>query len=86
MICGFIIHECKSPLHAAAGVITDRALRQLARKAGGKRVDIGLELHIEWAEIETLQARHPDPVDLAFHILMVNNKNSSHQTGCHFTY
>ena len=80
------VKKYKLPLLATVGVLTDRTLRQLARKAGGKRIDIGMELHIEWVEIETLQARHPDPVDLAFHILMVNNKNSFHQTLCHFTY
>ena len=81
------VKKYKLPLLATVGVLTDRTLRQLSRKAGGKRIDIGMELHIEWVEIETLQARHPDPVDLAFHILMVNNKNYSfHQTLCHFTY
>ena len=52
-------------------VLTDKTLHQIARKAGGKRVYLGIELDLDWADIDTLQCQHVDDVDLAFHILRV---------------
>ena len=53
------------------GALKDKTLRQIARKAGNKRVDLGLELELDWADISTLQCEHSDPIDHAFHILLV---------------
>ena len=71
-----LVHVCKTPSLAAVGVITDQTLRQLARKAGRSRVDIGLGLHVEYVDIQTLQAQHTDPDELAFQILMVNEMHN----------
>ena len=54
-----------------ADVLTDKTLHQIARKAGSKRVYLGLELDLDWTDIDTLQYQHSDDVDLTFHILRV---------------
>ena len=56
-----------------AGFLTDKTLRQIARKAHGKLVDLGIELDLDWVDIKTLQREHSDAVDLTFHILMVSS-------------
>ena len=52
-------------------MLKDKTLRQIARKVGSKRVDLGMELDLDWADISTLQGEHSDPVDLTFHMLLV---------------
>ena len=52
-------------------MLKDKTLRQIARKVGSKRVDLGLELDLDWADVDKLQGEHSDPVDYAFRMLLV---------------
>ena len=54
-----------------AGVLKDKTLRQIARKVGSKRFDLGLELDLDWDYVNTLQSEYSNPVDHAFHMLLV---------------
>ena len=42
-----------------------------------KRVALGMELELDYCDVETLQCRHSDPVDHAFQILLVRAAVSS---------
>ena len=53
-------------------MISDKTLHRIARMIGAKREALGLELDLEYAEVETLQCKHSDPIKHAFHILMVS--------------
>ena len=52
-------------------VSSDKTLHKISRKIGAKRVALGMELDLDYCDVETLQCRHSDPVDHAFQILLV---------------
>ena len=51
--------------------ISDKTLHKISRKIGAKRVALGMELELDYCDVETLQCQHSDPVDHAFQILLV---------------
>ena len=60
-------------------VSSDKTLHKISRKIGAKRVALGMELDLDYCDVETLQCRHSDPVDHAFQTpqrLHVNVTNS----------
>ena len=54
-----------------AAIISDKTLHKISRKIGAKRVALGMELELDYCDVETLQCQHSDPVDHAFQILLV---------------
>ena len=53
-------------------VLKDQTLRRIARKTGHISNDLGYELDLEFDDIKLLERKYSDPVEQAFHIIMVS--------------
>ena len=68
-------------IHTITEALTDRTLLKIARRIHGDQLDLGLQLNIDYAEIQQIKRSHAEFVEATLNILMVNTM-STYQKIC----